>query len=212
MKNRHSVRAYTDRPIEGEVLDKLREKIDFVNKESGLDIRLMLNEPSAFGGLFRHMMRFRKAVNYIAVIGKDDADLPEKAGYYGEDIVLFAQSLGLNTCWAMLCGKKACELTDGERFIIGISVGYGETSGTDHKNRPVSDVADLTDAPEWFIRGVEAAMLAPTGMNAQKFRFVRDGNKVTVTGGNSDLKKIDLGIAKFHFECGAGKENFEWSA
>ena len=133
-------------------------------------------------------------------------------GYYGEDLVLFAQSIGLNTCWAMMNGKKACSKMVGkdEDYIIGIAVGYGENQGTPHKNRPVSDVADLEEKPDWFINGVKAAMLAPTGMNAQKFRFDLIDGKVSLTGGKSTLKQIALGIVKFHFECGAGKENFQW--
>ena len=209
--NRHSVRSYTDRRIEGEVLSKLQEKIDSVNKESGLKAKLILDEPSAFGRIMTKMTGFRNAVNYIAMIGPDNDDLAVKVGYYGEDLVLFAQSLGLNTCWAMFCGKKGCEVEKGDKFLIGIAVGYGVSQGVAHKNRPVKDVADVDGKPEWFVKGVEAAMLAPTGMNAQKFRFDYIDGKVSLTGGKSVLKQIDLGIVKFHFECGAGKDNFQWS-
>ena len=211
MLARHSVRSYLDRPIEGDVLSELQEKIDSVNKESGLKIRLMLNEPSAFNRFMTRMTGFSNAVNYMAMIGPDSEHLALDIGYYGEDLVLFAQSLGLNTCWAMFCGKKGCEIEKGDRYPIGIAVGYGETQGKTHKNRPVSDVADTEGRPDWFVKGVEAAMLAPTGMNAQKFRFEYDGGKISLSGGKSVLKQIDLGIVKFHFECGAGKENFEWT-
>ena len=210
IQNRHSVRSYTDQKIEGEVLSKLQEKIDSVNKESGLKIRLMLNEPSAFGRFMTKMTGFKNAVNYIAMIGQDSEDLAMRVGYYGEDIVLFAQSLGLNTCWAMFCGKKGCDIGKDEKFLIGIAIGYGTTQGVAHKNRPVKDVADVEGKPEWFVKGVGAAMLAPTGMNAQKFRIDYDGEKVSLTGGKSVLKQIDLGIVKFHFECGAGKENVQY--
>ena len=211
IRNRHSVRSYTDQRIEGEVLSKLQEKIDSVNRESGLRAKLMLDEPSAFGRLMTKMTGFKNAVNYIAMIGHDDEELAMKVGYYGEDLVLYAQSLGLNTCWAMFCGKKGCDVDKGDRFLIGIAVGYGVTQGAAHKNRPVKDVADTEGRPEWFVKGVEAAMLAPTGMNAQKFRLDCDGDKVSLTGGKSALKQIDLGIVKFHFECGAGKDNFHWT-
>ena len=208
--SRHSVRSYTDRKIEGDILSKLQEKIDSVNKESGLNARLVLDEPSAFGRFMTKMTGFRNAVNYIAMIGPDNDDLAVKIGYYGEDLVLYAQSLGLNTCWAMFCGKKGCEIGKDEKFLIGIAIGYGTTQGVAHKNRPVKDVADIEGKPEWFVKGVEAAMLAPTGMNAQKFHIGYDGEKVSLTGGKSVLKQIDLGIVKFHFECGAGKENVRY--
>ena len=210
MQERHSVRKYTDRKIDGETLTKLQDKIDSVNKESGLKIRLILDEPRSFSGLMTKMTGFRNAVNYIAMIGPKDDRLPMTVGYYGEDIVLYAQSLGLNTCWAMMNGKKGCDVDKDDEYIIGIAVGYGEDQGVPHKNRPVKDVADIEGRPEWFIKGVEAAMLAPTGMNAQKFRLDMIDGKVSLTGGSSKLKQIDLGIVKFHFECGAGKDSFEW--
>ena len=213
MRERHSVRKYTDRKIEGEVLKKLQDKIDSVNAESGLKIRLILGEPTSFSRLMTKMTGFKNAVNYIAMIGPKSDDLAKRVGYYGEDIVLYAQSIGLNTCWAMMNGKKACSgfLDEGDDYIIGIAIGYGEDQGVPHKNRPISDVADLEDKPEWFIKGVEAAMLAPTGINAQKFRFDLVDGKVLLTGGKNTLKQIDLGIVRFHFECGAGKDNFQWS-
>lgn len=213
IRNRHSVRKYTDRKIEGDTLTKLQEKIDSVNSVSGLKVRLILEEPTSFGGLKTKMTGFRNAVNYMAMIGKKSDHLAKDVGYYGEDLVLYAQSLGLNTCWAMFCSKKACSgfLEDDDDYVIGIAVGYGVDQGVQHKNRPVKDVADLEGKPDWFVKGVEAAMLAPTGVNAQKFRFDLVDGKVALTGGSSTLKQIDLGIVKFHFECGAGKENFQWS-
>lgn len=207
--SRHSVRKYTEKKIEGDVLARLQDKIDSVNQESGLKIKLVLDEPKSFKGMMTRMTGFKNAVNYIACIGPKSDDLAMKVGYYGEDIVLFAQSLGLNTCWAMMC-KKSCETDGNDEQVINIAVGYGEEQGVPHKNRPVSDVADLADKPEWFVKGVEAAMLAPTGINAQKFRFDLIDGRVVLTGGKSTLKQVDLGIVKFHFECGAGKENFEW--
>ena len=65
-------------------------------------------------------------------------------------------------------------------------------------------------APEWFQKGVEAALLAPTAMNQQKFLFRLDKNMVSVKAGFGLYTKIDMGIVKYHFEIGAGKENFQW--
>lgn len=65
--------------------------------------------------------------------------------------------------------------------------------------------------PDWFKSGVEAALLAPTAMNQQKFTFALDGEKVSAKAGKGFYSKIDLGIAKYHFEIGAGKDTFRWS-
>lgn len=87
------------------------------------------------------------------------------------------------------------------------------------KRKGIKDVSNASDiTPKWFLRGVEAALLAPTAVNQQKFRFEYvsphgDGVhrvKAERTFSLIGYTKMDLGIAKYHFEVGAGKENFEW--
>ena len=50
IKERHSVRMYTDKRIEGEALELLQKEISEINEKSGMSIRLVLDEPKAFGG------------------------------------------------------------------------------------------------------------------------------------------------------------------
>lgn len=50
--------------------------------------------------------KFSGVKNYVAIVGNKDSNLAEKAGYYGEQLVLFAQVLGLNTCWVGMTFKK----------------------------------------------------------------------------------------------------------
>ena len=213
IKERHSVRMYTDKRIEGETLELLQKEISEINEKSGMSIRLVLDEPKAFGKfLMKSLLKFKNAVNYFVISGPESEHLNIDAGYYGEHLVLFAQTLGLGTCWAMMARKKQSntDVPDGHRSVILISVGYPEDPGVPHKNRPVSDVADLTDAPDWFAKGVDYAMMAPTGVNRQGFRFERDGNSVRIVHGSNTLSEIDAGIVKYHFEYGAGKDNFIW--
>lgn len=61
------------------------------------------------------------------------------------------------------------------------------------------------------ITSVADAIHAPTAMNQQKFKIMRSGNKVTAKAGMGFYTKIDLGIVKYNFEIGAGKENFSWT-
>ena len=93
-----------------------------------------------------------------------------------------------------------------------ISLGYGKTQGAERKSKRPENVSNVTpDSPEWFKRGVEAALLAPTAINQQKFKIMVSGNKVTAKAGKiGPCLKIDLGIVKCHFELATGKENFEW--
>ena len=215
MKERHSVRQYEDRPLERSVVSALQDEIKACNKESGLHIQLVTNEPKAFAGFMAHYGKFSGVTDYIAMIGKKGPDLEEKCGYYGERLVLKAQQLGLNTCWAAMTYSKiktAFTVGSGEKLCIVISLGYGKTQGVPHKSKMLEEIAKADTAlPGWFKSGAEAALLAPTAMNQQKFLFTLNGKKVSAKAGFGFYTKIDLGIAKYHFELGAGRENFEWA-
>ena len=47
-------------------------------------------------------------------------------------------------------------------------------------------------------------------MNKQSFFLKGRGRKVHIDCNNAAYTDIDRGIVKYHFEVGAGKENFEW--
>ena len=208
MKARHSVRAYTDKKIEGEVLFALENKIAEINGESGLNVQLVLNEEKAFGGRMAHYGKFSGVKNYIAMVGKKGSDLSEKVGYYGQKLVLFAQTLGLNTCWVALTYKKVktvYKIEEGEKLALVIAIGYGATQGAPHKSKNVAAVSNADEnSPEWFVNGVRAALLAPTAMNQQKFFFILKNGAVTAKPGLGFYAKVDLGIVKYHFELGSG--------
>lgn len=214
MKERHSVRQYRSQPLSEEAVSAMQAEIDACNQESGLHIQLVLDEPKAFDGFMAHYGKFRGVRNYIALVGKKDAKLDEKCGYYGERLVLKAQQLGLNTCWVAMTYSKiktAFSIDRGEDLCAVISIGYGEAQGVPHKSKTVPEVAK-TDGqmPDWFKSGIEAALLAPTAMNQQKFMFTLEGNRVAAKAGKGFYSKIDLGIVKYHFEIGAGKDEFQW--
>ena len=58
--------------------------------------------------------------------------------------------------------------------------------------------------------GIEAALLAPTAMNQQKFCFALRKERVSVRAGRGFYTKVDLGIVKYHFEIGAGQSDWTW--
>lgn len=209
LKQRHSVRQYIAKPLEESVIEELQKCIDECNNESGLHIQLVTNEPKAFDSFMAHYGKFSGVENYIALIGKKSKDLDELCGYYGEKLVLKAEQLGLNSCWVALTYKKipsAFVIDKGEKLTVVISLGYGKTRGNNHKIKSVDEVSNASkDTPEWFNKGVEYALLAPTAMNQQKFKFTyKDGN-VSVKAGVGFYSKIDLGIVKYHFEIGSGR-------
>lgn len=214
MKKRHSVRSYTDKAIDGDVEKALRDIIKECNKESGLNIQLCLNEPVAFSGRMARYGSFINTKNYIALVGKKEKDFEEKCGYYGEKIVLKAATLGLHTCWVgMTYSKsKAKFIVDkGEKVSCVISIGYGTNKGVTHKVKPIEELCKVEgNMPEWFQQGMVAVQLAPTAINQQKFIFSLEGNKVSAKALPAFYTKVDLGIAKYHFELGANSNEWYW--
>jgi len=217
---RHSVRKYIDKEIPVDIVTVLQDKIAEYNKVGNLNIQLVLNETRAFTGMLSYGS-FSGVRNYFVMVGKKGADLDERVGYYGEQLVLLAQTLGLNTCWVGLSYRKVPEAYNvgkDEKLACMIALGYGETQGVSHKIKTVEQVSNASDlTPAWFKRGVEAALLAPTAVNQQKFSFEYVGmsnnrHQVRAKKGISMIgyTQMDLGIAKLHFEIGAGKENFIW--
>ena len=217
---RHSVRKYIDKEIPADIVTALQDKIAEYNKVGNLNIQLVLNETRAFTGMLSYGS-FSGVRNYFVMVGKKGADLDERVGYYGEQLVLLSQTLGLNTCWVGLSYRKVPEAYNvgkDEKLACMIALGYGETQGVSHKIKTIEQVSNASDiTPSWFKKGVEAALLAPTAVNQQKFSFEHVGVKnnchqIRAKKGFSMIgyTKMDLGIAKYHFEIGAGEVNFEW--
>lgn len=210
MLKRHSVRQYEGKKLEDVALDELKVEIEACNSESGLHIQLVTDEPKAFDGFMAHYGKFSGVNNYIALVGKKSDKLDELCGYYGERIALKAQTLGLNTCWVAMTYKKipgAFCIDKGEKLTVVLALGYGKTQGIAHKSKDLIKVSNVSaDTPEWFKNGVEAALLAPTAMNQQKFTFTYTDGKVTLKAGRGFYTKVDLGIVKYHFELGSGRK------
>ncbi len=195
---RHSVRSYREVPIEEAKIETLRAAVADCNRASGLHIGLITQEPRAFGGRMAHYGKFTGVNNYFAMIGdKTDPLLDEKIGYYGERLVLHAQRLGLNTCWVALTYKKvasALNMGKNEKLRCVIALGYGTTAGVARKSKSPEQVSHCDQA-----------------MNQQKFHFtLHNENLVDAETSWGFYARIDLGIAKYHFEQGAGRDNFEW--
>ena len=215
---RHSVRKYLDKPIESEKIEAIQACINLCNREGGLHFQLIANEPKAFASMLAKYGKFENVSNYIAVVAPIGSNGDVAAGYYGEKVVLLLQTLGLNSCWVGGTFKKIKEayvVGQDEALKAVISFGYGMTQGKQHpQKKSFADVAQAqSPVPEWFKKGVEAALLAPTAVNQQKFKFIlHENNRVEAQAKFSLIgySHLDLGIAKYHFELGAGENNFIW--
>lgn len=215
MRTRHTVRRYTDRKLPGDVLEGLRDRIRDNNEKYGLAMSLVTENTEAFGPALRLFLA-KGVRNYLVLAGRDLPGLDEKIGYCGTDVMLFAQTLGLNSWWVggtysrKGVGRNAAP--EAEKILGLIALGYGVSQGVPHKSKKPEDVAAYEGpAPEWFAKGTEALLLAPTALNKQAFTLRGEGRRVSLTCDNGIFSGVDLGIGKYHFELGAGKENFDWA-
>lgn len=214
IRQRHMVRKYLDKPIPEELAAGLRERLEMNNRVSGLHLTLVTGSADGLGAVAKLISKHVN--NYIILAGPDTPDLDEALGYWGADAMLFAQTLGLNSWWigGMFNAKGAAgHLTETGLRVNGVlAVGYGASQGIPHKSKTASDISSYNgSAPRWFQEGAAALLLAPTALNRQAYRLRGEGNKVTLTYDSGHFAGIDLGIGKYHFEAGAGKENFAWA-
>ncbi len=206
---RHSVRQYKPDRIEEDKVKELKSKIDELNLEGDLHLQLIEDAGKTYNRLINRASGLGSAPSVIACVGKDSEDLDRRVGYYGEKLVLFAQTLGLNTCWTGTFNRKNTEadIPEGYRLVICIAIGYGKDGGRVRKSKNASQVSEAAgERPEWFDKGVEAALLAPTAINQQKF-MIRLGvdDKVEFIDKGGVLSQVDIGIVKCHFEIGSGR-------
>lgn len=209
IKERHSVRNYEAKKIEADKVEKIRAKIEELNKEGNLHLQFMEDAGKTYNKLFNKVAGLGSAPSVIACVGIYDETLEQRVGYYGEKLVLFIQELGLNTCWAGTFNAKniGAEVGDGEKLVISIAVGYGKDKGKPHKSKSPEQVIEAKgDRPYWFNKGVDMALLAPTAINQQKFIIrLNEDESVEFVDKGGIFSQVDLGIVRCHFEIGAEK-------
>ncbi len=215
MRARHTVRRYTDRPIPGELQEALGQRIREHNEALGLTMNLVTDNTEAFGPLLRLVLA-KGVRNYVVLAGRDAPGLGRSLGWAGADLMLFAQTLGLNSWWVggtfRRKGLEKNAAPEAEKLLGLLALGYGATQGAPHKSKRAEEIAAYEgEPPEWFAKGVEAVLLAPTALNKQAFSIRGQGRRVSMTCQNGVFSGVDLGIGQYHFELGAGKENFDWA-
>ncbi len=206
---RHAVRNYLDRKIDPETVLLIEKKIHELNERSGLHLQFIPDAGNTYDRFMNKTMGLRTAPSVIACVGKEEEDLEQKIGYYGEKLVLYLQTLGLNTCWAGMFNKKAinAEVRKDERLVITIAVGYGKDQGRQHRSNTIGKVTEgKKEQPDWFVEGVRMALLAPTAINQQKFMIrLNEDDTVDFIDRKGPFSQVDLGIVKCHFDIGAGR-------
>ena len=212
IKNRHSVRRYKDIPLKESDIAKINDYIKEIN-QNDLSFELVTNE-NIFKNLILGYGFIKNCNNYIILGGKDNELLEEKVGYFGEELVLKLLDLGIHSCFVGGTYKKKKvknELEDGYKNELVLAIGYGENNGKLAKTKTFDEISISKDVPDWYKKGIELVLFAPSAINQKKweFEFVKP-NGVKIKSFGKHFPKVDLGIAKYHFEIGAGKDNFKW--
>ncbi len=221
INERVSRRKYLKTEMEPSVEKMLRDYIQGINQKANVNMQLVVNEEEAFKGFRKSFGMFSGVRNYVALVGKANDDLlVEKLGYYGEQVVLYATALGLGTCWVGgTFDRSSCKvgLSAGESVICVITVGNVDKkrgikedfiSTMIHRKTKEKEQLYISDTtiPDWFSEGITAVQKAPSAVNRQPVTFTYKDQKVAAFV--EDIKSqgfaLDLGIAKLHFELGAG--------
>lgn len=227
MKKRCSRRKYTNRLIEPRDVEQIEDNIASYNKESGLNIKLVTEKGrELFKGFRKSYGLFVGVQNYIAMIGRNDlSNRMEKVGRFGEKLILEATAMGLSTCWVGTSydQKTAARLCrENETLDCVIAIGYSDKKhslkermmeyGMNRQNKVMKALMEVEEpVPEWFNQGMDAVYLAPTARNLRPFVFkYKDGQVTAFTTVSTETAMIDLGIAKLHFELGAGGGSWEY--
>ncbi len=219
---RQSRRRYTGAPLGEENVRVLEECIKSINKESGLYIQLIQNSPETFA---KSYCGIKGADSFFAIVGNEEETyLLEKAGYYGERLVLEATRLGLGTCWISVTydrDKCPCVVRRGQKLVMVIAVGeiaeeanHEDEFGKQINRRTSRPIEYMYTAdgepPAWFIEGMQAVAKAPSNLNTQPVKFFYSPAKIfAYVDGVPIIQNVDLGIAELHFEIASGKRIFD---
>ena len=149
----------------------------------------------------------------IAATDPGEIALQQTVGYYGERLALKATQLGLATSWAVLDGAMNATdpwwtLAPGEKIVWVLAFGHGARPGGKHRSKPIEELCTLPegeDMPDWFRKGMEAAMLAPTSLSQQPFHFtLKTDGTVGAQATEGLFAHVGLGCAVYHFEAASG--------
>ena len=214
---RISTRRYLSAPLPPLVCQQLHKAIDLCGRKSGLHVRLITGDSAPFSGP-QDDGSLSGVENYLMLEGPADLrDLEEKCGYFGEQLVLTAASMGLQTCW--LGGSYdpgACPPSrEGDRLVALIAIGHSAEEAP-QRRRALKDSSVLASgfdrAPAWASGAVEAVRRAPSAMDRQPYRFTYRADQTVEARltHRGPFSLVDLGIAKLHFELGAHGGTWSW--
>ncbi len=218
IEKRKSRRTYLSTPIDADKVALLKSRIEEYNQRSGMTIRFMENGSFAFAGIGKSYGMFKGVRSLFIMKGqKTDENLKEKAGYYGELLVLESTVLGLGTCWVGgTFDKSSIRKSSEEEVICVITVGNVPpeetlkeriiTKAIHRSTKTADEMLEISgEAPDWLKTGMKAVQKAPSTRNTQKPHFTYQDEILRASVPDTyKFDLVDLGIAKLHFALAAG--------
>lgn len=223
IEKRISRRNFSKENLSKENINKIKDLVKENNKISNLNIKFIENGNIAFNSLKKSYGMFSNVKSLLLMKGnKDDINLKEKIGYYGEDLILKITNLGLGTCWVGgTYDNSNLIIPDNEELVCVILIGNIQkllkdnivrtlVSSKNRKDIKERIITDTEKMPRWIINGLEAIKLAPSAMNSQKPTIYYKKDIITIkVPNNAKFDLVDLGIAKKHFEIAANNGKFD---
>jgi len=205
IRKRKSIRKYAPTPLDAATLEKVRKCIEKVTPLYP-DIRYTIEITSKTKGLFNI-----KAPHYLIFKSEEKDGAYENIGFIGQQLDLFFSESGLGACW-LGASKPVDKDTSDSNCIICMS--FGNPAEPLHRNvaefkrKPLSEISEGADTASSAVQAqLEAARLAPSGVNAQNWYFIAENGKIHCYRKKANpilgfiynkLACIDMGIALWH--------------
>lgn len=155
---RHAVKKFIGKAIPEEIVSLLNDKIMQINQSANLNLLLVTGNSDGLSNIAKFILS-KGVKNYFIFAGKKTPNLDEKLGYYGTELMLYSQTLGLNTWWigGTYNSKNLSKYYKSDEVTVKgiIVVGYEEKQGVPHKCKKAEKIATYDGiAPQWFREGI----------------------------------------------------------
>ena len=159
-----------------------------------------------------------KAPHYLIISGRGEAGEKECAGFLFEQLVLWLDTQDIGCVW--LGSSRETERGRNKNDIIALAL--GRTAEPVHRSKDAfirKPIAEITNAPDDVC--IQAAHLAPSGMNLQPWYFEKNGDKIALYQKKLNPPasflyrhtELDMGIALCHYAlaCDAAGKPFTFT-
>ena len=234
---RKSTRTFSGKKLSDEQIWQIKSFLNSIDNRKGIfgfvRFELLENKNDTVFGVYGHIIG---APYYIAAIAKNNKNSLLDAGYAFERVVLFAESIGIGTCWLAATSfdrneaELRVDLQEGEIIAAISPIGEKalEKSDSELIERKKLNSDSRLDFDILFADALtggkiteertreilQMVRIAPSALNNQPWRIVMDDGvahfyviRKFYLPLNYDFQMLDLGAAVYHYCAAANKYN-----